>query len=69
MGLEALQRQGEAVSEVKKLDPCPKCGEYHLPEKGCRKGLNLPYPFCMGNPTYADCHNVGYCRRRYACDD
>ena len=25
--------------------------------------------FCMGNPTKADCIDVGYCRREIACND
>lgn len=28
-----------------------------------------PYPFCVGNPTKADCVLAGYCKREIACNN
>ena len=31
--------------------------------------VDVPYPFCSGNPTKLDCIIAGYCRRDPACNE
>ena len=30
---------------------------------------HLPYPWCIGAPTKAECARLGYCRRQPTCGD
>ena len=54
----------EAGSEEQANEPAGEDGRGRLCFT-CR----LPYPWCIGAPTKADCIKIGYCTRKPSCGD
>jgi hypothetical protein len=45
------------------------CDQHYKLVRDILERKQLPSPFCIGNPTKADCIAHGNCRRKPACDE